>query len=542
MSDTFNGIILDQANILISYIDQLRLHYNITTIHNISIIEILDYNNQQYKFKLKLTPSIYLSSYILPNVTKFNTILTNLLNKLSNIDIINIETTISDNDIVISILFKFHTSRILELPNELIYNILINMSYKDIKSYCTSYSNANTFCQSDKFWHEKIEHDSKEKIPYVQGIMEELYLNYSTLGILVPNYTDGIDYIPYKIQFDNIVKSVSNGLSHTVLIDENNRVWSYGSNNSGQLGLGGTKSMADPTKLLNFNKAKSVSGGDNHTMIIDENDELWSCGNNDFGQLGLGNKKGKKVPTKITRFSDISKIQNYYSSDTIASVHKVKAVSCGGRHTIIIDENDEVWSCGDNQFGQLGLGSGINKYTIIPVPTKLSFNNKVKQISSGNDHIMIIDENNEVWSCGSNEHGQLGLGLDNDINKNILTKINFNYKVKYVSCGYTHSMIIDENNELWGFGQNNDGQLGLGDYINKNIPTKIRLNYKTKLVSCGVSYTIIIDENNELWSLGHNRYNQMHHYNDNIPIKVIFDHKVKDISCGGNDTSLILLY
>ena len=99
-------IILDQVNLLILYIDQLRLKYKINQIHNISIIDIIDYDKYQYKIQIKIHPSIYLSSYIMSDINEFNMILTNLFNSLNNINIINIETILTNEDIIINVVFK----------------------------------------------------------------------------------------------------------------------------------------------------------------------------------------------------------------------------------------------------------------------------------------------------------------------------------------------------------------------------------------------------------------------------------------------------
>ena len=75
---------------------------------------------------------------------------------------------------------------------------------------------------------------------------------------------------------------------------------------------------------------------------------------------------------------------------------------------------------------------------------------------------MFIDEHNEAWSFGANFYGQLGLG-----NKNIRyvpTKMNINATIKHISCGFNHSIIIDRNNNIWVFGDNNCAQLCLGYY------------------------------------------------------------------------------
>nr|QBK90288.1 MAG: F-box and regulator of chromosome condensation repeat protein [Pithovirus LCPAC102] len=461
---------------------------------------------------------------------------------------------------------------ICELPEEMVFNILISLFYNDIKSFRLISKYIYKVCQSDLFWQQKLKHESNntnELIPFIKDKMEQMYINYNTLwgfgsnvygklGKIGDEYINNIN-VPIKIHTNIRVKKVSHGVNHTIIIDKNDVLWSLGFGNVGQLGLGNNIDNKNIyTKLKFEHKVKSVSCGFEHNMLIDENDELWGFGYNAYGQLGLGHNENINIPTKIPF--------NY----------KVKIISCGGNHTMIIDKNNELWSFGDNMCGQLGLCHNED----INIPIKIPLKNKVKSVSCGNEYTILIDINDEIWSFGNNELGQLGLGDTNDTNtptkisiiKSQITpevlhtlkvhdrqnfninspvisnnKVHFNYKVKYVSCGEFHTFIIDENDELWSFGYNESGQLGLGlcDDGNINIPTKISFNYKAKSISCGLDYTIIIDENDELWSFGENTNGQLglcDNINKYIPTKLNFKHKVHTISSKNYNTLLILKY
>ena len=100
---------------------------------------------------------------------------------------------------------------------------------------------------------------------------------------------------------------------------------------------------------------------------------------------------------------------------------------------------------------------------------------------------MIIDLNDEVWGFGGNYYGQLGL----EDNKNRRRPTKLNIKAKYISCGDCHTAIIGLNNEVYIFGSNNFGQLGLEDSDNQNKPILIE-NVKARSVSCGSCHTIIL--------------------------------------------------
>ena len=76
---------------------------------------------------------------------------------------------------------------------------------------------------------------------------------------------------------------------------------------------------------------------------------------------------------------------------------------------------------------------------------------------------------------GKNIFGQLGLKHNNYIFIPTLLNIN-SIKIKKVSLGGEHSLILSDNKILFSFGLNYFGQLGLGDNQNRNIPTKVNIN------------------------------------------------------------------
>ena len=68
-----------------------------------------------------------------------------------------------------------------------------------------------------------------------------------------------------------------------------------------------------------------------------------------------------------------------------------------------------IFAIGDNRFGQLGLGDRTSRNTFTAVPA-LPDGKVAKQVIAGEDHTMILAEDGTVFACGDNSFGQLGLG------------------------------------------------------------------------------------------------------------------------------------
>jgi len=92
-------------------------------------------------------------------------------------------------------------------------------------------------------------------------------------------------------------------------------------------------------------------------------------------------------------------------------------------------------------------------------------------ISCGWYHSLVLDSEGRVFSFGDNEKGQLGLG-DNE-NKNNPQVIPNVQNITQISCRGYHSLVLDSEGRVFSFGYNKNGQLGLGDNKDKNYPQMI---------------------------------------------------------------------
>lgn len=85
----------------------------------------------------------------------------------------------------------------------------------------------------------------------------------------------------------------------------------------------------------------------------------------------------------------------------------------GSHHTVILDIHGDVWSSGSNQFGQLGLGH----WNYVDFPERIHFPTKIADIKIINNNTIFIDRDGVVWMCGENNDGQLQLGHFENVNR-----------------------------------------------------------------------------------------------------------------------------
>ena len=308
--------------------------------------------------------------------------------------------------------------------------------------------------------------------------------------------TNRTTFTQVTINVNNDVKQIACGQYYSFIIKNDGSVWSCGTNDDGQLGLGDTTSRSAFTKVTtNVSNVKEIVCGYEHTFMIKNDGSLWACGYNGTGQLGSGSTGNYKTTfTKVT-----TNINN-----------DVKQAACGMYHTFILKKDGSVWCCGINDKGQLGLGSTDNKSTF----TQVNINNDVKQIACGYYDTFLLKNDGSLWATGMNNSGELGLGDTSA--RNTFTKVttNINNDVKQIACGDYFTYILKNDGSVWACGYNNNGQLGLGDYgsgTNRTTFTQVTkvINNDVKQIICGDYFTFILKNDGSVWSCGSGNKGQL---------------------------------
>ena len=260
---------------------------------------------------------------------------------------------------------------------------------------------------------------------------------------------DVLEGIPNPIFIKEKIKSISCGDYHSCAINEEGFLYSWGgggeSYNKGQCGHGTLKDIQKPKKveffIKNNIKIKRVSCGGYHTIVIANSDELFSFGKGIYGQCGYGQPEDTSIPKKVI-FEEKQNIQ--YENNKAINIIDIK---CGGEHSLFLSSNNNVYTCGHGYLGQLGLGNNknINKPTIVQSLT----NKKIIEISAGWSHSLVLSSEGNIYSTGCNKYGELGIGKDfNKYNYTWIKSLS-NLNIKHISAGGHHSWcLIDLNNPI----------------------------------------------------------------------------------------------
>lgn len=293
--------------------------------------------------------------------------------------------------------------------------------------------------------------------------------------------------VPRAISKLSKIIQISCGAYFTICLDQNQKVWSFGDNTYGQLGRENQTKQNTPQRIQNIPPVFTVQCGKTHTLCITNTSELYSFGSNENGELC---RKTEET--------------NDYSPQSTGIT--AKAIGAGGNFTIIENTNGLFYGCGRNNYGQLGIK---NFEKSIRQPKKI--NDLPKDIQSfvcGGYHCLFLDNKGKVYSVGFNYSGQLG--IKNNEKQMKVRQISDLPVIKSISCGGSHSICLDEDGNIWTFGYNFCGQLGIENNKDQNKPIKINQISNSKQISHGFgSHTMIKDNENQIWVFGSNKFGQI---------------------------------
>ena len=174
----------------------------------------------------------------------------------------------------------------------------------------------------------------------------------------------------------------------------------------------------------------------------------------------------------------------------------------------------------------------------------------VIQVSCATWHTAAITQDGAVFTWGNGTNGKLGHSDEEDQLKP--KKIEeLEYKVIQISCGDFHTAVLDENGIIYTWGEGNYGQLGHGTAISQhNKPLAIANGLQGKKmvqVACGANHTAALTDKGQLFSWGCAVNGRLGHGDekDQWTPKVVFsmmEKRVRQIACGGSHSAATVVH
>lgn len=279
---------------------------------------------------------------------------------------------------------------------------------------------------------------------------------------------------PYLPRNEVKIISFAVGGMHTLALDQTNNIWSWGTNDSAALG-------------------RDTSGASEQLKDMDAD----NSSDDEDGDLNELESTPRKLPSDALPLKD----------------HKVVQLAATDNFSCALLDNGEVYAWGTFRCNEGILGFYQNKIKIQQTPWKVptfsSTKSKIVQLAPGKDHILFLDECGVVYAWGNGQQYQLGRKIMERSRLRTLEPRAFGLdNIKYIASGENHSFALAKDGKLYSWGLNQFGQCGVSSEVEDGalvtVPTEVLLpeGTRVKAVSAGEHHSIVLTEDGDLYTFG----------------------------------------
>jgi alpha-tubulin suppressor-like RCC1 family protein len=321
----------------------------------------------------------------------------------------------------------------------------------------------------------------------------------------------GTEYSPVQIMTTGAVTQVDIRQGSVIAKKNDHTWWGWGRNTFGQLGDGTTIHRSSPVQI-NAGTSWFVGAykGANHTLAYGMNGKLYTWGRNDTGQLGDGTTVHRSTPTKIPAqswiriaagTSNFAAIRadgtlwawgdcSYVDGRTLrnrsypaqvnglntnhwfvgSSLSSWTAVACGNGYSLAITSDNRLFGWGVEQHGSLGRNASTPFIVGYPTPSQfIQIPGSWTSVSARDNTSAGIRTDGTLWMWGYNFYGQVGDGTRVDRSSPVQIPGSWTY----VYAGKFSTTGIRTDGTIWAWGLNGSGQLGDLTRIHRSSPVQV---------------------------------------------------------------------
>lgn len=292
------------------------------------------------------------------------------------------------------------------------------------------------------------------------------------------------------------------GSAHGCALTVDGAVWCWGSNLRGQLGVGyGNTGPLVPTPVNGLVGVVSLAAGASHTCAVTNEGQALCWGDNSRGQLGGDAISNAWLPAPVTDLTDAATVTVGGDDDC--------PFTCATTDSRV----GLCWGCNAN--GALGRGVPLTPpWDARPeaVHTQSDECVSLAMILGGGSHACGRTVDDELCCWGSNDVGQLGLGLTESL---LATARVLEYPLgtsaawEAVGLGGRHGCAVLQDGPLMCWGANYFGQLGDDDGTEYYIPRVVPGFDGALGVAGGVEHTCVLRADRTTWCFGQNFFGQL---------------------------------
>ncbi|MBS0659772.1 MAG: hypothetical protein JSR82_16145 [Verrucomicrobia bacterium] len=268
------------------------------------------------------------------------------------------------------------------------------------------------------------------------------------------------------------VIAIANGDSHSIALCSDGTLVGWGRNDAGQLGDNSSTHRSTPVGVANTGALAgktvvAIAAGYDHTLALCSDGTLVAWGFNGNGQLGDGTVVSKTAPVAVI------------ASGALLGKNVVSIAASAG-HSFALCSDGTLVAWGENNYGQLGDNSTIDRLAPVTVPLNGALAGKtIAAIAAGAFHTLARCTDGTLAAWGWNALGQLGDNTTTDrlIPVAVTTSGVLSGKtVVSIKAGYAFNLALCSDGTLASWGDNGSGQLGDTTTTNRLTPVAVSTN------------------------------------------------------------------
>lgn len=291
--------------------------------------------------------------------------------------------------------------------------------------------------------------------------------------------SQNVNYIPSKVMEN--VSSVSTGAWHYMCITKDGKLWGWGKNDDGQLGLGDRTDRDEPVFIMD--DVKSVYASYQNTFAIKNDGSLWGWGynNNDYSPHD-----------KANLLLDAPK----YCTSPVFLLDDIESITAGYFFAMAVKKNGELLGWGINMADVLFAASPQKDCTPMPLMTEIK-----SAAMSIHDHYCLVtakDGGLYVLGFGDKTGGMLIWYMRNKMGNGPIKVMD---NVEKAFAGHWFSLILLRDGRLFSSGANELGQGGTGKFKSAGNKPGFVMNHVVE-ATAGHFHGMALQSNGDLWIWG----------------------------------------
>ncbi|KAI3457479.1 hypothetical protein Pfo_014142 [Paulownia fortunei] len=396
-----------------------------------------------------------------------------------------------------------------------IYSSLQDIARNELYNRCNgNWKRVLRFLQSVEQSSDMVQTSAGNQMQIKSGRYHTLLINdlgvyscgSSLCGVLGhgPETTQCVEFTPISFPCRAQVIQVSASHNHAAFVTQSGQVFTCGDNSSFCCGHRDTGRPIFRPKLVEALKSipcKQVAAGLSFTMFLTSQGHVYTCGINTHGQLGHGDTQDRPTPQKV---------------ELLQCVASVAQIAAGPSYGLAVADDGTLFSFGSGTNFCLGHGEQHNELQPRAI---LSFKRKgihVVQVSAGDEHVVALDSNGHVYTWGKGYCGALGHG--DEIDKTTpehLTSLCSHLAVQ-VCASKRKTFVLVDDGSVYGFGWMGFGSLGFPDrgvsdkVVRPRVLDSLRAHHISQ-VSTGLYHTVVVTNQGQVLGFGDNERAQLGH-------------------------------